>query len=133
MRVPPFLREVYELPRALLVALGVALALLIVLGGLSYRNIKQQADAARFVAHTAQVEVVLKDIFANVQDAESGQRMFTVSGVERYLEPGEAAARALPEELNLLRDLMGRVQSNWPGCRFYGKTSTGGWRWSTPA
>jgi signal transduction histidine kinase len=108
MRAPTFLREVYELPRALLVALGVALALLIVLGALSYRNIKQQADAARFVAHTAQVDVVLKDIFANVQDAESGQRMFTVSGVERYLVPGDAAVRALPDELKLARDLMGQ-------------------------
>jgi signal transduction histidine kinase len=108
MRAPAFLREVNQLPRTLLAALVVAMALLLALGALSYRNIKQQADAARFVAHTAQVDVVLKDIFANLQDAESGQRMFTVSGVERYLEPGAAAVQVLPDELNRARDLMGQ-------------------------
>jgi signal transduction histidine kinase len=114
MRVPAFIRQAQQLPRALLVALGVAMALLISLGALSYRNIKHQGDAARWVAHTAEVAVILKDIFANVQDAESGQRMFTVSGVERYLRPFDAAMQRLPGELNQARDLMGEnpVQLN---------------------
>jgi signal transduction histidine kinase len=107
MRVPAFIRQAQQLPRTLLVAMGVAMALLLGLGALSYQNIKHQADAARWVAHTAEVDVVLKDIFANVQDAESGQRMFTVSGVERYLQPCNDAMQALPGELDRARALMG--------------------------
>jgi signal transduction histidine kinase len=107
MRVPAFIRQAQQLPGVLLVAICVAMALLITLGALSYHNIKRQADAARWVAHTAQVDVVLKDIYANVQDAESGQRMFTVSGVERYLEPCLAAIKKLPGDLEQARDLMG--------------------------
>ena len=107
MRTPAFLSQIRQLPRGLLWAMGIAMALLLSLGMLSYRNIKHQADAARFVAHTAQVDVILKDVFANVQDAESGQRMFTVSGIERYLQPSEAAMQKLPGELKQARDLMG--------------------------
>jgi signal transduction histidine kinase len=107
MRIPAFIRQAQQLPRALVIALCIAIVLLLSLGALSYRNIKRQADAARWVAHTAQVDVVLKDIFADVQDAESGQRMFTVSGTERYLEPCNAAIQRLPGELDQARDLMG--------------------------
>ncbi len=107
MRLPAFILQTQQLPRGLLWAMGIAMALLLSLGLLSYRNIKHQADAARFVAHTAEVDVVLKDIFASVQDAESGQRMFTVSGLDRYLQPCDTAIEKLPGELKRARELMG--------------------------
>ncbi len=106
MRTPAFIRQARQLPAALLVALAVAMSLLLALGGLSYRSIQQQGNAARWVAHTYQVAVVLKDIFSGVQDVESAQRMFSVSGVESYLVPCNAAFDKLPGQLAKARDLL---------------------------
>ena len=100
------IRQARQLPVSLLIALGVAMSLLVGLGGLSYLNIEQQGNAARWVEHTYRVAVALKDIFASVQDAESSQRMFSTSGVESYLGRCNAAFENLPGQMFRARGLV---------------------------
>ncbi len=95
-------------PRKLLVALSVAISLLVALGAYAFYNLRQQAEAADWVSHTYQVVSGLQGVFSSVQDAESAQRAFVVSGNEAYLAPCNNASRELPEKLDevagLIRD-----------------------------
>ncbi len=91
MRLPtdlkPFFRELKRLPPLMAVELVIAVGLLVGLGVLSYRNLQRQASAADWVAHTYQVAAAVQKVFSSVQDAESSQRAFLVSGTETYLAP----------------------------------------------
>ena len=104
MRLPTelksFFRELKRLPPLLAVELAVALGLLVSLGVLSYRNLQRQAFAADWVAHTYQVAAAVQKVFSSVQDAESSQRAFIVSGTEAYLDPYNRAIRDLPGQLD---------------------------------
>jgi CHASE3 domain sensor protein len=42
-------------------------------------------------------------LLSTLKDAETGQRGFTITGDEKYLEPYNAAVARLPEELNTLK------------------------------
>jgi two-component system sensor kinase len=106
MRLPAFIRQVQQLPRSLVFGFLFAMALLLVLGEMSYRNIRDAHTAANWVSRTDQTALVLKDIFSSVQDAESAQRAFTMSGVEAYLAPYNNAIQALPGELAHARQLI---------------------------
>ncbi len=107
MRSSPLLRQIGSLPRPLLAAFGLALALLVSLGVLSYRSIERQAHTADWVSHTHQVTSSLQRVFSYVQDAESAQRAFTIAGKENYLAPHQRALDALPGELDRLGTLLG--------------------------
>ena len=48
---------------------------------------------------------VLDEIFSTVQDAETGQRGFIITGDENYLEPFTAAQARLPQVMQRLRQL----------------------------
>jgi len=75
---------------------GVAAAVLffVLSGMLAYSNIQGlRADTAR-VSHTHEVITELGTLLSAVQDAETGQRGFLLTGNDRYLEPyGDALAR----------------------------------------
>lgn len=78
-------------------ALGVAGALIffLVSGALAYSNmVTLRADTAK-VVHTHEVITELGSLLSAVQDAESGQRGFLLTGNNRYLDPyQDALARA---------------------------------------
>jgi signal transduction histidine kinase len=96
-------RQLQQLPRGLLPGLGVALALLVTLGVISYHSLMRQSEAADWVAHTYQVTMDLQRVFSSVQDAESAQRGFINRGIELFLAPYYAAEKALPDQLEALR------------------------------
>ena len=101
-----FLRQLAPFPRKLLVGLVVAMGLLIALGAYAFFNLRQQAAAADWVTHTYQVVAGLQGIFSSVQDAESSQRAFLVSGNETYLEPCYHALEVLPGQFNAVAGLV---------------------------
>ncbi len=105
-----FLRPLALFPRKPLVGLAVALGLLMALGAYSFFNLRQQAEAADWVTHTYQVVSGLQGIFSSVQDTESAQRAFMMSGNETYLEPCHNAMRALPQQM----DAVGRLTEDNP-------------------
>jgi transcriptional regulator with PAS, ATPase and Fis domain len=90
------------------VAFGFALTLLLLLGvdGLSYLSVTALLESNRsvLVGHSA-VEA-LDELQHQLQDAETGQRGFVITGDERYLEPYMAAVVAYDDELNHLRTLL---------------------------
>ncbi|WP_156437610.1 MULTISPECIES: CHASE3 domain-containing protein, partial [unclassified Sphingomonas] len=72
---------------------GVCAALLffLITGALSYTNVRElRADTAR-VVHTHKVMTEFGNLLSAVQDAETGQRGFLLTGDERYLDPYRAA------------------------------------------
>ncbi len=73
---------------------------------LSYRNLQRQATAADWVAHTYQVAAAVQKVFSGVQDAESSQRAFIVSGTEAYLAPYNRAVQDLPGQLDTVSQLV---------------------------
>ncbi len=105
MKLPTFLQPLVLFPRGPLVGLAVAISLLLALGAYSFHNLGQQSEAADWVTHTYQVISSLEGIFSSVQDTESAQRAFMISGNETYLEPCNNAMRALPAQLDFVGHL----------------------------
>ena len=87
--------------------LGIAAALLffVVTGVLAYANIQQlRADTAR-VVHTHEVITELSNLLSAVQDAETGQRGFLLTGNDRYLDPYQNALIRTEGSLGTIAEL----------------------------
>jgi CHASE3 domain sensor protein len=86
---------------------AVSLALVVLLGGcLSYRYnaiLKQNRD---LVVHTYQVISAVERAFSDIQDAETGQRGFVITGDEKYLNPYRNAVQNIPVSLHEIRRLV---------------------------
>jgi CHASE3 domain sensor protein len=81
------------------------LLVIVVIGGISYRNTLNMLETSRWVAHTHQVVAQLSAVLSTVQSAETGQRGFIITGDERYLDPYNAALQRLNDDLRDLRQL----------------------------
>ncbi|WP_367183474.1 response regulator [Phenylobacterium sp.] len=74
------------------VGLVAVLLFFLVSGSIAYLNIETlQANNAR-IRHSHTVIVALDDLLSTVQDAETGQRGYLLTGDDRYLEPYRRAA-----------------------------------------
>jgi methyl-accepting chemotaxis protein len=85
---------------------AVALAISVVIGGISYRNTSQLVESAEWVTHTHQVLEDLETLVSTLKDAETGQRGYVITGEERYLEPYNAAAGTVEQVLKDLGKLI---------------------------
>ena len=106
LKSPVYFRLFAAVPRRLLAGLSLAIVLLVALGVDAVYNLRQQSAAADWVTHTYQVVGGLQGIFSSVQDAESSQRAFLVSGNETYLGPCYNAFRVLPGQFEAVRSLI---------------------------
>jgi methyl-accepting chemotaxis protein len=66
---------------------AVTLAIFVIVGAVSYRSVTKQSEAAVWVAHTREVQNQLTELLSSLQDAETGQRGYVITGVESYLAP----------------------------------------------
>ncbi len=66
---------------------GLCGALLLVLAVVGYRSTSTSLERASWVAHSQQVLGDLSRMLSSLQDAETGQRGFIITGLENYLEP----------------------------------------------
>jgi len=89
------------------IAAGYALALiiLIILGGVSYRNTTGLIEASQMKVHTYQVLENLGRVLSDLKDAETGQRGYIITGVERYLGPYQTGTLAVKQTTQHLREL----------------------------
>ncbi|HEX2009631.1 MAG TPA: CHASE3 domain-containing protein [Roseateles sp.] len=89
------------------IALGFALsfALLLTVGGLSYRGVDTLATTSYRVTQTHVMLDQLNSLLGALKDAETGQRGFLLSGSEGYLEPYQGALTEIPLALAELRQL----------------------------
>ena len=89
------------LPPILLIAL---LAALTAYTGFSQTVALRQSQAQ--VTHTHEVLETVRSLFSSLQDAETGQRGYLLTGLEDYLEPWQAVKTRIPAQLARLRMLV---------------------------
>jgi CheY-like chemotaxis protein/signal transduction histidine kinase/CHASE3 domain sensor protein len=91
-------------PVVVLGLVGVLLFFL-VSGFIAYRNLQTLRENNQKIIHTHEVIVALGQLLSSVQDAESGQRGFVLTANERYLDPYNAAVRAIPLQIGRISQL----------------------------
>jgi methyl-accepting chemotaxis protein len=69
------------------IGFGITLAIFVIVGAVSYRSVTKQTEAATWVAHTREVQNQLTQLLSNLEDAETGQRGYIITGIESYLSP----------------------------------------------
>jgi CHASE3 domain sensor protein len=73
----------------------------VAVGYLAYRT----TEADQWVAHTLNVQKIARDLLGQIQEAETGQRSFLLTGDGSYLEPYTVALVTAPTTLRNLRAL----------------------------
>ena len=84
---------------------GIGLAILIVVGVLSFRSMIQNGQDRSWVTHTHLALEQLDAVLTNVLDAETGQRGYIITGEEAYLEPYNDARSHAQQNVADLRAL----------------------------
>jgi CHASE3 domain sensor protein len=81
------------------------LLLLAAIAIVSVRHIGSLTDSGRRVDLTHTVIGEIEQVLADLQDAETGQRGFLLTGDERFLDPYNTAVAHLPEQIRALREV----------------------------
>jgi signal transduction histidine kinase/DNA-binding response OmpR family regulator len=102
---PGRLRLAY-LPTSAAVGFLVASVAVIVIAALSYQALQGTASARNRVTRGVTALDRLQVLLSTLQDAETGQRGFLITGDEAYLEPYNNARAAWPGTLTSLRGLL---------------------------
>jgi methyl-accepting chemotaxis protein len=76
------------------VGFAIVLTIFVVVGAVAYRSVVRETETANAVTHSYAVENELTQLLASLQDAETGQRGYLITGTDSYLAPYTAA---LPE------------------------------------
>jgi PAS domain S-box-containing protein len=92
--------------QAAAVALAILTALALAVNGrLAVSNVQRMTEAASLVSHSHQVLERLQMLLSSLQDCETGQRGFVITGKPEYLEPYETGSKAVHERLAELATL----------------------------
>ena len=96
------------LPLPLNAYLGFILAAVVVLLAtyFSFDTLRSQSLTSERLAHTLMVMGGAKALLSNLQDAETGQRGYLITGAERYLEPYNNAKASLAGRIDSVRRLV---------------------------
>src|SRR5690606_25207756 len=81
------IKSLYTSERFLKMMFGISLFIVLVMGGLAYKYIKQLSDAIEGVQYTYQVHIELEKLLSAIKDAESGKRAFIISRDSTFLQP----------------------------------------------
>ena len=87
------------------VSYGVVLIILVIIGFLADWNIRVLQTNTGWVIHTNQVIETLEDTLAQLENAETGERGFVITGNASYLAPYTSASNLIPRRLQQLRNL----------------------------
>ena len=80
------------------IGFGIVLTIFVIVGAVAYRSVVRQTDTANAVTHTYAVENELTQLLSSLQDAETGQRGYLISGSDSYLAPYTAALPAIEQQ-----------------------------------
>ena len=89
----------------ILAGFGLALAIFVIVGIVSWRNVQKQSEDAEWVSHTHEVLATLAQLLTALQDAEAGQRGYIITGDDAFLpqhEAGITSAQAHHKQLQAL-------------------------------
>lgn len=95
----PFLRN-------LQIGFGFSLLLLLTSSTASYISIKEQINSRTKVDHSRRVIASANRILSNLQNAETGQRGYHLTGKESFLAPYQNSLELLPQSLNRTKELV---------------------------
>src|ERR1043166_5613723 len=87
------------------IGLWLGLLLLALIGAASYRSMTHLIHTSEAVAHNHRVIENLQAVLSQLQNAESGQRGYVITGEEKYLAPYQTATVLVEKELKALRQL----------------------------
>jgi PAS domain S-box-containing protein len=90
--------------------LGIAALILLVMAGMVYRDWVQYRQASADADHTRGILDSLQRLFSTIQDAETGQRGYLLTGEEKYLEPYYLAIQLASGEMAKLKSLLTRPE-----------------------
>ena len=90
------------------------LALLLTNGVISYHAILTLITNEDKVHKTLNTLNIIKDTFSAIQDAETGERGFLISGEDSYLEPYDIATKKINVHLNQLLELEAKLATQRP-------------------
>lgn len=89
----------------LLLGMALLMALLLLASGIDYRNTRRLYEDGNLVAHTNEVLDALANLLSTMQDAETGQRGFLITGEAGYLKPYEDALAKINEKVGNFKRL----------------------------
>jgi PAS domain S-box-containing protein len=95
----------WSLNKKVTTGFAVVLAILAVGEFVSYRSTRALIETSRQVSQSQRVLETLDEMLVTMDDAETGQRGFLLTGKESYLQPYQAAITRLPTVLNKLSRL----------------------------
>ncbi|HEY2393381.1 MAG TPA: CHASE3 domain-containing protein [Candidatus Angelobacter sp.] len=89
------------------IAAGFALSflLLVVIGAVAYRSTSSLTKTSYLVTHTHEVLEHITDLLSLLNEAETGQRGYVITGDETFLEPYQNALSGIPKVMKELRAL----------------------------
>ncbi len=85
----------------------IGLAALLAMVALSFWMLERTRNSTEEVLATRELRSAIVDLFSVVQDAETGQRGYLLTGENRYLAPYEAAAKSVGSSLEKLTAVSG--------------------------
>ncbi|MEW6498355.1 MAG: PAS domain S-box protein, partial [Cyanobacteriota bacterium] len=85
--------------------IGLASAILTIVGGVSYQSLTGLIETNNLAAQTQERLTKLEGLLSQVKDAETGQRGYLLTGEEYYLEPYKTAIANLDREIEELKEL----------------------------
>ncbi len=94
------------LPTGTLIAFVIAVLAIVLVAALSYGALESSLESSQRVTHTLQTVEQLQALLSTLQDAETGQRGFLLTGNETYLVPYTNASAALSNEFSNARALL---------------------------
>jgi GAF domain-containing protein len=83
---------------------GLASAILMLIGVVSYQSATRLIETNSRVAQTQERLNKLEELLSQMKDAETGQRGYILTGEERYLEPYKTQLSVLIEKLSILEN-----------------------------
>jgi signal transduction histidine kinase/DNA-binding response OmpR family regulator/CHASE3 domain sensor protein len=92
--------------RELQIGFGVSLLLLVASSTASYMSIRNQIHNSVMVDHSRRVIARANQILIDLQNAETGQRGFLLTGRDEFLEPYSKSVQSLPVALDRAKELV---------------------------
>jgi diguanylate cyclase (GGDEF)-like protein/PAS domain S-box-containing protein len=94
-----------SIEKKIVAGFAILLAILLVVGLVSYRNTRKLIRASNLVAHSHDILDELDSALSAIKDAETGQRGYIITGDEEYLRPYRAALPVINQRLERLQQL----------------------------
>jgi methyl-accepting chemotaxis protein len=87
------------------VGFSISMVIVLILGFVSYQSARGSLEASRQVTHSYDVLRQIERVLSTIKDAETGQRGYVLTGLDRFLEPYTAATTRLSGDIQDLRRL----------------------------